>query len=192
MIELPWGVPVSERFAGPLDTVISEVIQSGEWNRIISDHEKDSKCQENVVDSEETPLYPKHLSGAYILSAGLVVLGIFASIIDRYVKDQKQGSYKEDKLPSTAIATDRVSLENSATGGQTKDISSAVASLTEKIASLEKIVVSNQQQQPEQNVRGVAASLTEREMAGLKEMLNSDGWKSRRTSPKRTRNTWYS
>eukprot|EP00584_Thalassiosira_punctigera_P022294 CAMPEP_0172558752 /NCGR_PEP_ID=MMETSP1067-20121228/80766_1 /TAXON_ID=265564 ORGANISM="Thalassiosira punctigera, Strain Tpunct2005C2" /NCGR_SAMPLE_ID=MMETSP1067 /ASSEMBLY_ACC=CAM_ASM_000444 /LENGTH=54 /DNA_ID=CAMNT_0013348185 /DNA_START=24 /DNA_END=185 /DNA_ORIENTATION=- len=29
IVELPWGIPVSERYAAPLNTLITDIIQNG-------------------------------------------------------------------------------------------------------------------------------------------------------------------
>ena len=108
----------------PLETVISETFQQGVWGNISAVHEPQSMCYEEMIDSDTGSLTPKHLSGAYVLSAVLVATGIIVGAISK----SKRGSHV---LPED---------ENSA---RMDDIYAAVANLTEKMEALEEKTLTN-------------------------------------------------
>lgn len=124
VLEMPWGIPVSEEYVLPLETVISETFQQGVWGNISAVHEPQSMCYEEMIDSDTGSLTPKHLSGAYVLSAVLVATGIIVGAISK----SKRGSHV---LPED---------ENSA---RMDDIYAAVANLTEKMEALEEKTLTN-------------------------------------------------
>lgn len=117
VLEMPWGIPVSEEYVLPLETIISEVFQQGVWGNISAVHEPQSMCHEEMIDFDTGSLTPKHLSGAYVLSAVLVATGIIVGAISKS---------KPNVLPED---------EHSA---RMDDIYAAVAKLTEKMESLEE------------------------------------------------------
>jgi len=117
VLEMPWGIPVSEEYVLPLETVISEVFQQGVWGNISAVHEPQSMCYEEIIDFDTGSLTPKHLSGAYVLSAVLVATGIVVGAISKS---------KPNVLPED---------EKSA---RMDDIYAAVAKLTEKMEALEE------------------------------------------------------
>jgi len=119
VLEMPWGIPVSEEYVLPLETVISEVFQQGVWGNISAVHEPQTMCSEEMIDSDTESLTPKHLSGAYVLSAVLVATGILVGAISK----SKRGS---NILPEDDNST------------RMDDIYAAVAKLTEKMEALEE------------------------------------------------------
>ena len=74
-------------------------------------------CYEEIIDFDTGSLTPKHLSGAYVLSAVLVATGVIVGAISKS---------KPNVLPE---------YEHSA---RMDDIYAAVAKLTEKMESLEE------------------------------------------------------
>ena len=76
-------------------------------------------CYEEIIDFDTGSLTPKHLSGAYVLSAVLVATGIIVGAISK----SKRGSHVLPKVKNSACMD---------------DIYAAVAKLTEKMESLEE------------------------------------------------------
>ena len=83
-------------------------------------------CSEEVIDFDTGSLTPKHLSGAYVLSAVLVATGILVGATSK----SKRGS-SESKRGSHVLPK----VKNSA---RMDDIYAAVANLTEKMEALEE------------------------------------------------------
>jgi len=113
VIKLPWGIPISDKYAPPFNTAIARLMQNGKWRQLSDAHKPDSVCQEIVVVSDTTSLSPSHLLGAYVLSGVLAVIGIMASLIALAMKrnsrrrrnlNRSRNTNGNYKLSSTAAA----------------------------------------------------------------------------------------
>ena len=136
VIELPWGLPVSEVYAAPLETAISAMMQNGQWGNITEMHDPESICQEEIVDSDTASLEPKHLSGAYVLSAALVFIGMVVSLLSKYAKQVNNSALHKSVTDSSDSKTTAISASDS----RIEDICTAVANLTMEMASLKDVV----------------------------------------------------
>ena len=81
-------------------------------------------CVVKMIDSDTESLTPKHLSGAYVLSAVLVATGIVV------------GAISKSKRGSNVLPEDEISA-------RMDDIYAAVANLTEKMEALEEKTLTN-------------------------------------------------
>ena len=111
VIKLPWGIPISDKYAPPFNTAIARLMQNGKWRQLSDAHKPDSVCQEIVVDSDTTSLSPSHLLGAYVLSGVLAGIGIIASLMaltmkqnNRRRRNRSRNANGNYKLSSTAAA----------------------------------------------------------------------------------------
>lgn len=147
-------MPVSEKYAAPLNTAIAKLLQEGNWRNMSDYHRPESRCEDEVVDIDTHPLGPKHLLGAYVLSAALVVFGVFISAVLEWGKNRKRDA-ANDILPSaTEKQTERDLSQNSSSQRRMDDVCGAIANLTEEMARLKEAVACNQQQQREQSTSG--------------------------------------
>ncbi len=101
VMEMPWGFPVSDKFARPMRTVISDYIQSGAWNRLQKTAKPQSQCPEKIVDAENTRLKPSHMAGAYMVSFGLALIGILFSLC-KALKRERRGSAVQQSIKMTS------------------------------------------------------------------------------------------
>ena len=93
VIELSWGIPVSAKYAAPLNTAVTRIMQRGVWNNIADAAKPESICPDQAMDSDTTPLGPEHMLGSYVLSGCLAVLGILISL----------GSLAKNRCPPPSI-----------------------------------------------------------------------------------------
>ena len=101
VIEMPWGLPVSDKFARPMRTVLSEYIQSGAWNRLQKNAKPESQCPEKTTDAENTELKPSHMAGAYMFSFCLALIGILFSL-RKALKRKRRGSAVQKSMQMTS------------------------------------------------------------------------------------------
>ena len=94
VIELPWGLPVSEKYVKPLNTAIAEFMVNGLWRQITDKNKPASLCSGQENDSDGlAPLIPKQLLGAYVLAAVLAGVGLLVNLIgwgNKKIKHQQQ------------------------------------------------------------------------------------------------------
>mmetsp|Transcript_25086 Transcript_25086/g.26920 ORF Transcript_25086/g.26920 Transcript_25086/m.26920 type:complete len:659 (-) Transcript_25086:209-2185(-) len=114
VIELPWGVPVSEEFIKPLNTAIAKLMQNGQWRQITDKNKPASLCSGQEDDSDGlTPLTPHNLLGAYVLAGVLAGVGVLVNLIGLVNKKNKQQQQK-----SSSSETSRMTQEDSIVGSQ--------------------------------------------------------------------------
>jgi len=80
VIELAWGLPVSDKYAAPLNTAATTIMQDGVWKSITDTAKPESICPEEAIDSDTISLRPEQMLGSYVLSGCLAVLGILISL----------------------------------------------------------------------------------------------------------------
>ena len=156
VIELPWGIPVSEKFSRPLRTIMTEYMHEGKWIQIQNDARPQSTCAEQDVGAENTKLEIKHMAGAYVLSGILATLGIFLSITESTKKKRKAAhmlkalddSEQEEILfgpndPKTALDERPDVRDTEVAGEDEKDLHCLVVNLGKEIVELKQLLVSN-------------------------------------------------
>jgi len=102
VIELPWGLPVSEKYAKPLDTAIAKFVEDGQWRNIIDKNKPASRCSEQEIDDDLTPLQPEELLGAYVLAAVLAGVGIIVNLIAGLSHRLHRNIKKEQQLQKSS------------------------------------------------------------------------------------------
>lgn len=77
VIELPCGIPISDKYAAPMNTVLTYYLETGAWAEVQKKSKPETKCGgDQEFSSEETSLTPLHMLGAYVLSGVLATVGI--------------------------------------------------------------------------------------------------------------------
>lgn len=104
VMEMPWGIPVSDKFARPMRTVFSEYIQTGGWNRVQKAAKPVNQCPEQVIDHETTRLKPSHMFGAYAVSFSLAMIGILFSLSSAITRRRRRrrGSIVQKSIKMTS------------------------------------------------------------------------------------------
>jgi len=117
VIELPWGIPISDRYEAPLTTAISRLMQNGKWRELVDEEKPESMCNKGVSFGVNQQLTPYNMLGSYVVSLILVLLGVFFTILGKINKRCKP-------RPATTNL----------------DIDAHMAKLREAMASLEEAV----------------------------------------------------
>jgi len=174
VIELNFGIPVSDKYALPLNTAISELMQNGKWRQISDARKPESLCSEKMeIDSETTPLTPTHLLGAYVLSSAFAILGLLASLITLSAKKKRKTNDHEFYAKTVERHAQPQLLNRSSDytyhHSDSDKIPAPPSENEEQDGIVHQIAVTNY----EEEFRGAIASLT-KEIVSLKEVVTNN------------------
>ena len=149
VIELSWGIPVSNKYAAPFNTAITRLIQNGEWRHLSDVHKPESMCLEMVVDSSITSLNPAHLSGAYVLSGILAMIGIIVSLVTLAMKRRRNryGNRNPNRNCYGSHENHKIIISRSQSQPDQDQDRTSITSMTTTTAARAMLAIGQQQQQ---------------------------------------------